>query len=328
MVAKLENEVPTLPMNTKNDCRRYIFHTHGVCPPEIHFQLDHRVVEDVRFVGGGCPGNARLVSRLIRGKTVDEILPILNGIDCREKSSCPDQLAMALESAVNGNLLPADTIRIKDDPIPRQRVGLIGSLNGDPNILETIISSMQSRNVEAAYCIGNFTGEITDNRNILRLIRRHKQVNCILGARDRLYASLEENSLLPLASKYRDWIAMLPHLLTFRMGNRKAVAFYGNYLQDLPGYSDFSPYSLEINMICGLTDFMRDETVFPALEAMIPQFQADFVLFGQSGDWGRWRIGGKEFVSLGLSEEAGKIKWGFLETTSAGMRLEIVEETA
>jgi uncharacterized protein (TIGR03905 family) len=133
-------------MKSEDDLRRFVFHTSGVCPPEIHFQLNHSVLEEVRFLGGGCTGNARLVSRLIKGRTVEEVLPLLDGIECREQTSCADQLADALESAVNGTLLPADTVRIMDDKSPRERVGLLGDLNGNPNVLEKIISGMKSRN--------------------------------------------------------------------------------------------------------------------------------------------------------------------------------------
>jgi len=316
-------------MKPKSDLRRYIFETSGVCPPEIHFQLDDRVLEEVRFVGGGCTGNARLVCRLISGQTVDNILPLLNGIECREKTSCPDQLAVALESAVDGTLLPADTLRILKDQAPRERIGLVGVLDGNPDILEKIISGMQSRNVDAAYCLGNFTGETKTSRDVVRLLKRQKQVACIQGERDWSYANNEENNgVTPLTTKDRDWIAMLPQLVAFQLGNRKAVAFYGDYLQHLPGFSDFSPYGLEINMVCGLTDFMRDETVFPALEAMIPQFQSDLILFGQRRDWGQWRVGEKEFVSVGRSDESGKAKWGLLETAPEGIRFETIEESA
>ena len=315
-------------MKPKSDLRRYIFQTKGVCPPEIHFQLDQQVLEDVRFVGGGCPGNARLVSRLIKGRTVDDILPLLNGIECREQTSCPDQLAVALKSAVDGTLLPSHTVRITEDQTPRKRVGLIGGFDGNLDILEKIMTGMQSRNVSAVYCVGNVTGRATANGDVIRRLRRLKQVLCIQGARDWSYANFKDNDLSPLASKDRDWITMLPQVLTFGLGSRKAVAFYGDYLQDLPGFSDFAAYGLEINMVCGLTDFMRDETVFPALEAMIPQFQADLVLFGQREDWGHWCIGEKEFVSVGRSEEGGKAKWGLLETTSEGIRFETIEEVS
>jgi uncharacterized protein (TIGR03905 family) len=313
-------------MKPDSESRRFIFHTSGVCPPEIHFQLNHSVLEEVRFVGGGCPGNARLVSRLIKGRNVDDILPLLDGIECREKTSCADQLADALASAVNGTLLPADTVRIMDDQFPRERVGLLGVLNGNPNALKKILSGLKSRNIETAYCVGNFTGNTNDNQDVVRLLRREKKVVCLLGERDWSYADDQESGLSSLTPKNRDWLAMLPQVVSFRLGNRNAVAFYGDYLQHLPGFSDFAPYALEINMVCGLTDFMRDEAVFPALEAMIPQFQADLILFGQREDWGHRRVGEKDFLSVGRSEEKGHAKWGILETASDGIRFELIEE--
>ncbi|MCP4576082.1 MAG: TIGR03905 family TSCPD domain-containing protein [Deltaproteobacteria bacterium] len=313
-------------MKPKNELRRFIFHTCGVCPPEIHFQLNHSVLEEVRFVGGGCPGNAQLVSRLIKGRTVDHLLPLLDGIECREQTSCADQLADALQSALNGTLLPADTVRIMDDQVPRERVGLLGDLNGNPNVLEKIISGMQTRNIETAYCVGNFTGKIQEKQDIIHLLRREKKVVFLLGERDWSYADYHGSGLSSLTPRDRDWVAMLPQVLTFQLENRKAVAFYGNYLQNLQGFSDYAPYALEINMVCGLTDFMRDEAVFPALEAMIPQFQADLILFGQRQDWGHWCMGGKDFLSVGRSEENGNAKWGILDTVSYGIRMEIIEE--
>ncbi|MCF8128075.1 MAG: TIGR03905 family TSCPD domain-containing protein [Deltaproteobacteria bacterium] len=313
-------------MKPKNRIRRFIFHTRGVCPPEIHFQLNDRLLEEIRFVGGGCPGNAQLVSRLIKGKTIDDILPLLRGIKCREQTSCPDQLAVALEQASTGTLLPAETLRIMDDPVPRKRVGLIGVLDGNSDILDKIISSMQARKVEAAYCMGNFTGKKTDNGDVIRLLKRQKELFCIQGERDWSYGNYLEEGLAPLRSRDRDWIAMLPQVMTFQLGDRKAVAFYGDYLQHLPGYSDFGLYGLEINMVCGLTDFMGDETVFPALEAMIPQFESDLIFFGQRKDWGRWCIGEKEFFSVGRSLENDHAKWGLLEVASGGVRFETIEE--
>jgi uncharacterized protein (TIGR03905 family) len=314
-------------MTSKNNSHRFIFQTHGVCPPEIHFQLKDRVLEEIRFVGGGCPGNARLVARLIKGRTLDDILPMLKDIECREQTSCPDQLAEALQAAATGKLLPADTVRVKEDRTPLKRVGLIGVLEGNPNVLEKILSSMQSHEVEIAYCMGNFTGEGNANGDVIRLLRRQKGMTCIQGERDWLYANFEEKNLPPLRARDRDWIAMLPQVAAFRLGNRKAVAFHGEYLQHLPGFSDFGAYGLEINMVCGLTDFMGDETVFPALEAMLPQFEADLILFGQRPEWGHWQLCDKEFFSVGGSLKRDRAKWGLLEVASHGTRFETMEES-
>ena len=46
---------------------------------------------------GGCPGNSQGVAKLCIGRTIDEVIELLNGIDCRGRgTSCPDQLAKAL----------------------------------------------------------------------------------------------------------------------------------------------------------------------------------------------------------------------------------------
>jgi hypothetical protein len=68
-----------------------------------------------------------------------------------------------------------------------------------------------------------------------------------------------------------------------------------------------------MNMVCGLTNFMQDETVMPALEAMIPQFQADIVLFGQLKRWGHWHVAAKDFISVGPAREKKRLTWGLME---------------
>jgi hypothetical protein len=103
------------------------------------------------------------------------------------------------------------------------------------------------------------------------------------------------------------------------------MAFYGDYLQQLPGFSDYDPYALEMNMVCGLTDFMRDETVFPALSAMTPQFQADIILFGQASEWGRWDVEGKTFIATGPAAVCDRLTWGLLE--AVGMEIHFSSRT-
>lgn len=54
------------------------------------------VVTACRFEGG-CTGNTQGVARLVVGKKVDDVIAMLKGIECRGNTSCPDQLARALE---------------------------------------------------------------------------------------------------------------------------------------------------------------------------------------------------------------------------------------
>lgn len=58
------------------------------------------IIKEVEIIGG-CPGNTVGVSRLCAGKSIEEVIELLSGINCRGRgTSCPDQLAKALEKAL------------------------------------------------------------------------------------------------------------------------------------------------------------------------------------------------------------------------------------
>ncbi|MGD9974349.1 MAG: TSCPD domain-containing protein [Desulfatirhabdiaceae bacterium] len=300
--------------------QRYIYKTEGVCPPEIHFQIHDGHLNNIRFVGGGCPGNARLVERLIDGRPLDEVLEIVRDIECRNGTSCPDQLAAAIRSVLEGLLSPTDSFRVCADASPKFRVGLIGDLSGNPSVLKTIYGHIQDTGVDAIYCAGNLTGDSPENRQTIQLVREFR-IQAALGETDWEYALGNTGNRLPVISpKTRDWLLQFPQMQKFRLGEYTAIAFYGEYLQQLPGFSDYEPFALEMNMVCGLADFMRDETVFPALTAMIPQFQADIVIFGQVKKFGHWQVGGKDFISLGSAVEHDIPAWGLLEMDAGVIR--------
>ena len=55
------------------------------------------IIKEVEIIGG-CPGNTVGVSRLCAGKSIEEVIELLSGINCRGRgTSCPDQLATALK---------------------------------------------------------------------------------------------------------------------------------------------------------------------------------------------------------------------------------------
>ena len=73
------------------------FTTSGTCSRAIQITLEDDTVTDVRFVGG-CSGNTQGVGALCKGMKIDEVIGRLRGIRCGAKdTSCPDQLARALE---------------------------------------------------------------------------------------------------------------------------------------------------------------------------------------------------------------------------------------
>lgn len=76
-----------------------VFKTKGVCSRSIEFELDGDVVKYVKF-NGGCSGNTQGIASLVQGMNVDEVIRRLKGTDCGGRgTSCPDQLAKALEEA-------------------------------------------------------------------------------------------------------------------------------------------------------------------------------------------------------------------------------------
>lgn len=77
----------------------FSFTPHGVCSANIKFELDNGIVKNVRFTRG-CNGNTQGVGALVEGMEVDEVIKRLKGINCGGRgTSCPDQLALALEMA-------------------------------------------------------------------------------------------------------------------------------------------------------------------------------------------------------------------------------------
>ena len=72
----------------------------GVCSTSIDIELDNGIIKSVAFTGG-CNGNLQGISRLVEGMEVHDAINRLKGIRCGFKStSCPDQLAQALESMI------------------------------------------------------------------------------------------------------------------------------------------------------------------------------------------------------------------------------------
>ncbi len=74
----------------------FTYNTKGTCSRQIIFEVDEQnKIHNVKFIGG-CSGNLQGVSRLVEGKSLDEVESALKGIKCRNNTSCPDQLAHAV----------------------------------------------------------------------------------------------------------------------------------------------------------------------------------------------------------------------------------------
>ena len=81
----------------------YIYHTKGTCSRQIVLDISDNIIKDVKFIGG-CSGNLQGISKLVIGEQIDNVISKLKGINCRNGTSCPDQLAKALEEYKNSNI--------------------------------------------------------------------------------------------------------------------------------------------------------------------------------------------------------------------------------
>ena len=73
----------------------------GVCSQKIDYTVEDGIVTSLKFTGG-CNGNLSGISRLVVGMPVKKVIELLSGTTCGFKNtSCPDQLAKALEQALD-----------------------------------------------------------------------------------------------------------------------------------------------------------------------------------------------------------------------------------
>ncbi len=77
------------------------YKTSGTCSVAINYEVVDGVVTKCEFVGG-CPGNTQGVARLVVGRRAEDVVGLLKGLRCRGGTSCPDQLATALEAEIAG----------------------------------------------------------------------------------------------------------------------------------------------------------------------------------------------------------------------------------
>lgn len=80
---------------------KYNYRTKGTCSQQISFDIEKGIVKNIEFLGG-CNGNLKAISKLVDGMKAEEIVSKLKGNTCGFRStSCADQLATAIEKALN-----------------------------------------------------------------------------------------------------------------------------------------------------------------------------------------------------------------------------------
>ncbi len=83
--------------------KNYQYKTRGTCSSAITFGLENGKLHNVQFYGG-CNGNLKAIGKLVEDMPADKAVTLLKGITCGGKpTSCADQLATALELAIQEN---------------------------------------------------------------------------------------------------------------------------------------------------------------------------------------------------------------------------------
>ena len=86
-----------LPKKERMIIMEYVYTPQGVCSMKMIFNIEGNILKSLKIIGG-CPGNTIGVSRLVEGRTIEEVIEMLKGIPCGGRgTSCPDQVARALE---------------------------------------------------------------------------------------------------------------------------------------------------------------------------------------------------------------------------------------
>ena len=77
------------------------YKTSGTCSAQIDFDIEDNKIYNLKFIGG-CNGNLKGIAALVEGQDINTVKDKLKGIKCGfRNTSCPDQLAKALEEVKN-----------------------------------------------------------------------------------------------------------------------------------------------------------------------------------------------------------------------------------
>ena len=69
----------------------------GTCSTSIDLQIENGIITACR-INNGCKGNTQGVAKLVIGRNAEEMASLLEGIQCRGGTSCPDQLSRAIRA--------------------------------------------------------------------------------------------------------------------------------------------------------------------------------------------------------------------------------------
>lgn len=81
----------------------YTYTPSGVCSRQMTVEIENGTIKHVDILGG-CNGNLKGISSLLQGMRVEDAIARMRGIRCGMRAtSCPDQLSIALQQAMEQN---------------------------------------------------------------------------------------------------------------------------------------------------------------------------------------------------------------------------------
>lgn len=80
---------------------KYTYQTEDTCSREITVEVEDGIVKDVSFLGG-CNGNLKAISAVVKGMSVEKVNEVFSGITCGGRpTSCSDQMVKAINIAAS-----------------------------------------------------------------------------------------------------------------------------------------------------------------------------------------------------------------------------------
>ncbi|HYA93706.1 MAG TPA: TIGR03905 family TSCPD domain-containing protein [Thermodesulfobacteriota bacterium] len=264
----------------------------GICPKEIHLDIEGGILKQLSFLGGGCRGNSHLICKILQGKRIEELIPLLKGIPCREGTSCPDQVAKALELDQKEGL-PTAEMNILTVEEQWERIGVFSGIRGDLQNLKKVLGQLSGKKFDRLICLGGLVGEGFFRDEIFFELDKAKVILLEDPSDLRIRESKE------VSNPGSQFPSQLPALLEFRLGKLRGIAFHGGAMEEIPGYSEYAKYGADINAIIYLSNYLRDEYVSPAFETVAKQFWANLYIFNHTRDPLYKSLPNRHFVNVG-----------------------------
>ena len=79
--------------------KMFHYRNFGTCSESIDLEIRDGIIAECR-INGGCRGNTQGLSKMVIGRKAEEVRDLLRGIQCRNGTSCPDQLSRAIDECL------------------------------------------------------------------------------------------------------------------------------------------------------------------------------------------------------------------------------------